>query len=53
MLNNIKGVIQKTDGNMENFIWDLRYIKVNQIAILEIKNKIRNKYSMNKINNKL
>lgn len=41
MLNNIKGVIQKTDGNMENFIQDLRYIKVNQIAILEIKNKIQ------------
>lgn len=41
MLSNIKGVIQKIDGNMENFIRDLRYIKVNQIVILEIKNKIQ------------
>ena len=40
MSKTIKGLMQKIDGSMENFIRDLRYIKVNQVAILEIKNKI-------------
>ena len=40
MSKTIKGLMQKIDGSMENFIRDLRYIKVNQVAILEIKNKM-------------
>lgn len=43
MFKNIKGIIQKLDENVENFIRELGCIKINQTAILEIKD-LRNLY---------